>query len=147
MQSSILTQHTQIEELFKKGKSPADIKSLLSIPISTRSIQRYIKRNIGSRPIEEAKHIALDKQIEGIHRYWKGHIRASKTAVNRNTRYQVLKRDNFKCVLCGRGATETLLTVDHITPKVRQGKNTLTNYRTLCFDCNVGRNWVDYTNV
>jgi hypothetical protein len=57
-------------------------------------------------------------------------------------RYTVLKRDNFKCVLCGRSPALTLgleLHVDHDKPFSRGGKTEIANLRTLCKDCNLGK--------
>lgn len=50
---------------------------------------------------------------------------------------QILKRDNYKCVICGRTAEEGYeLHVDHILPKDKGGKATLDNGQTLCSICN-----------
>jgi len=57
-------------------------------------------------------------------------------------RYQVMRRDGFKCVLCGRSpAVEAgvVLHVDHITPWVSGGKTIVDNLRTLCERCNYGK--------
>lgn len=55
-------------------------------------------------------------------------------------RYDVMKRDNFKCVLCGRGASDGVtLEVDHIIPVSKGGLTELDNLRTLCYDCNRGK--------
>lgn len=57
-------------------------------------------------------------------------------------RYQVLRRDNFKCVLCGRSpATDQkiVLHVDHVIAFARGGKTRLDNVRSLCQDCNLGK--------
>lgn len=57
-------------------------------------------------------------------------------------RLQVLKRDKFKCVYCGRSpATEAGVTlhIDHITPFSKGGKTTLGNLQTLCEKCNWGK--------
>jgi HNH endonuclease len=57
-------------------------------------------------------------------------------------RFKVLRRDHFKCVLCGdhpaRNA-ECVLHVDHILPWSRGGRTLEENLRTLCAKCNVGR--------
>jgi len=46
---------------------------------------------------------------------------------------QILKRDNYKCVICGMGRKEGVeLHVDHIKPKNLGGKATLENGQTLC---------------
>ncbi|MCL6524638.1 MAG: HNH endonuclease [Thermoflavifilum sp.] len=50
---------------------------------------------------------------------------------------QILKRDGYKCVICGRSAMEGYeLHVDHILPKDKGGKATLENGQTLCSICN-----------
>ena len=56
-------------------------------------------------------------------------------------RYNILKRDNFRCVLCGRSAQdgETILQVDHIIPVSKGGKTVESNLRTLCKTCNMGK--------
>ncbi len=45
----------------------------------------------------------------------------------------ILERDNFKCVICGRGKKDGVeLHVDHIKPKDFGGKATIENGQTLC---------------
>lgn len=55
-------------------------------------------------------------------------------------RYDVMKRDGFRCVLCGRTAKDgVVLHVDHILPVARGGKTEINNLRTLCEFCNLGK--------
>lgn len=55
-------------------------------------------------------------------------------------RYQVLREDGFRCVLCGRGQEDGIkLEVDHILPVSRGGRTIRSNLRTLCWDCNQGK--------
>jgi predicted restriction endonuclease len=54
-------------------------------------------------------------------------------------RYEVFKRDQFKCRICGRTAKETKLEVDHIIPVSKGGTDDLDNLQTLCVDCNRGK--------
>ncbi len=50
----------------------------------------------------------------------------------------ILKKDNYSCVLCGRGKKEGVeLTVDHILPKDKGGTNDIDNGETLCTQCNL----------
>ncbi len=45
----------------------------------------------------------------------------------------ILRRDGYKCVICGRGKREGVeLQVDHIRPKYLGGKSTIENGQTLC---------------
>jgi hypothetical protein len=54
-------------------------------------------------------------------------------------RYKILKRDNFRCVTCGRRPPGVELCVDHIIPVAKGGTNSEDNLRTLCTDCNLGK--------
>lgn len=55
-------------------------------------------------------------------------------------RYTILKRDEFRCVLCGRGRDEgAQLEVDHIFPVSKGGETVPQNLRTLCKECNRGK--------
>lgn len=46
---------------------------------------------------------------------------------------QILERDGYKCVICGKGREEGMeLHIDHIKPKDLGGKATMTNGQTLC---------------
>ncbi|MBQ1568110.1 MAG: HNH endonuclease [Erysipelotrichaceae bacterium] len=55
-------------------------------------------------------------------------------------RYDVMKRDEFRCVLCGREADDGVkLHVDHILLVSKDGKTVMNNLRTLCSDCNLGK--------
>lgn len=55
-------------------------------------------------------------------------------------RYTILKRDGFRCKLCGRTADDGVkLHVDHIIPVSKGGESVPENLRTLCEDCNLGK--------
>lgn len=60
-------------------------------------------------------------------------------SLNLRKRFAILKRDGFKCRLCGRAAPDVKLHVDHKTPKARGGSDDDTNLWTLCEDCNLGK--------
>ena len=55
-------------------------------------------------------------------------------------RYKILKRDSFRCTICGASAQEgAKLHVDHIIPISKGGKTVESNLRTLCERCNLGK--------
>ena len=61
-------------------------------------------------------------------------------------RYKVMKRDNWTCVLCGVRRTKdnnVQLHVDHKIPYSKGGRTVLSNLRTLCSTCNLGRGNID----
>ncbi len=63
-------------------------------------------------------------------------------------RWQVFQRDGWKCVACGRNSKKgIILQVDHIIPRSKGGKNTLNNYQTLCWECNIGKSNKDNTDL
>jgi len=46
---------------------------------------------------------------------------------------EILKRDGYRCVVCGRGEKDGVeLQVDHIKPKYLGGRSTIENGQTLC---------------
>ncbi len=57
-------------------------------------------------------------------------------------RFDILKRDNFSCALCGKtptGNRNATLEIDHIVPVSKGGKTEYDNLQTLCFECNRGK--------
>ena len=63
-----------------------------------------------------------------------------KRAIPLTFRYQVLKRDNSKCVACGRGVDDNvILHIDHKIPFSLGGLTTLDNLQTLCLECNISK--------
>ena len=61
--------------------------------------------------------------------------------MNTRIRYEVLRRDSYRCQLCGATAQDgtTVLEVDHIIPKALGGDDLAGNLQTLCRDCNRGK--------
>ena len=59
-------------------------------------------------------------------------------------RFAILKRDNYRCRLCGRSADDGVkLEVDHRIPRAKGGVDTHVNLWTLCFECNNGKRDTD----
>lgn len=50
---------------------------------------------------------------------------------------QIFKRDNYRCVVCGRGRQDGVeIQADHIKPKDKGGQATIENGQTLCAEHN-----------
>ena len=67
---------------------------------------------------------------------------SEKHAIKLGLRYEVLKRDRFRCVVCGRSPATTLgieLHVDHDVPFSAGGKTVAENLRSTCSECNLGK--------
>lgn len=55
-------------------------------------------------------------------------------------RFEILKRDNYRCQMCGVTAKDgAALEIDHIMPVSKGGTNDAGNLQVLCRDCNAGK--------
>ena len=66
--------------------------------------------------------------------------RRERAKMTPSLRYEVLRRDHFRCQICGAEQSDGVkLHVDHIIPIAKGGKTELSNLRTLCDLCNIGK--------
>lgn len=67
-------------------------------------------------------------------------VKSERAKMTDSIRYDVLKRDGFKCQICGASAQDgATLHVDHIIPVSKGGKTEMSNLQTLCDRCNLGK--------
>lgn len=59
--------------------------------------------------------------------------------ISKKLRFEVFKRDSFRCQYCGATSPDVVLEVDHIKPVKEGGKATITNLITSCKACNSGK--------
>lgn len=59
--------------------------------------------------------------------------------IPKRIRFEVFKRDSFKCQYCGAASPDVLLHIDHIQPVAKDGDNDITNLITACAACNAGK--------
>lgn len=61
--------------------------------------------------------------------------------VSKRTRFEVMRRDGFRCQYCGLKGTETGagLTIDHVVPVALGGSDSPNNLVAACRDCNAGK--------
>lgn len=59
--------------------------------------------------------------------------------LSKKTRFEVFKRDQFKCQYCGGTPPAAVLEVDHVIPVCEGGDDSRDNLVTACFDCNRGK--------
>jgi hypothetical protein len=64
---------------------------------------------------------------------------AERKPLSKKTRFEVFKRDGFKCMYCGAHPPQVILEPDHIKPVADGGTNAMDNLVTACFDCNRGK--------
>lgn len=66
-------------------------------------------------------------------------VAAKRKGLSKKTRFDVFKRDAFKCQYCGAHPPSVLLEVDHIIAVASGGTNQLDNLITSCQPCNAGK--------
>lgn len=61
-------------------------------------------------------------------------------SIPKTRRFEILKRDEYRCQLCGKSADDDVtLHVDHRVPLAKGGSNEDDNLWTLCETCNLGK--------
>jgi hypothetical protein len=63
----------------------------------------------------------------------------SSRSVSKSLRFAVLRRDNFTCTYCGGRPPEVKLHIDHEIPWSNGGPSEMSNLRTACSACNLGK--------
>ena len=133
------------------GRQPRakEMKQPLS-PISISRYQKLFERNWYQTCLEFLSWksgVSID-EIEIESRQGSGNDSDDQVThkTNRNVslsmRYNVLKRDNFRCVHCGASPAlhpGTQLHIDHKIPWSKGGETEEGNLHTLCSDCNLGK--------
>lgn len=128
----------------KKGKQPSrrdmDNKSLSSIS-SGAYLRAFGKWSIALNEfidyINHENHLSLLQSFDEDNRTHK-----TGRDINLRMRFLVMKRDNFKCCICGKSPATTPgleLHIDHIIPWSKGGETLLDNLQTLCSECNLGK--------
>ena len=124
----------------KLGRQPS--YSEVQKPLSQFHVASY-ERKFGSW------RTALEKFVEFVNsddeigkengEHEKTKIRRTSRTINLRLRFRVMKKDGFKCKICGKAPANDpsiVLEVDHIKPWSGGGKTVEENLQTLCFSCN-----------
>ena len=130
-----------VSTLEKFGRRPerADLKNLGKRSVSSDTVVRRFgswKKALvatADRADRESPHESL-KSVS-VAPIAQSHV--PRAAISVRKRFFVLKRDNYKCRLCGNSGVP--LEVDHIVPAARGGSDALDNLQTLCVPCNRGK--------
>jgi len=83
----------------------------------------------------------VDKEANGLSllRNWL-EPKTKRKPMKPSLRFEILKRDDYRCQMCGDTAKEgAKLEVDHIHPVSKGGSNNPDNLQVLCRDCNAGK--------
>lgn len=119
------------------------IKQRTGEVITARSIERSMRRAGGHiRHIEEAYGLAIKRgRVTWAYRELKK--KKQRMQISSKTRFEVFKRDENRCKLCGANAEKTNLEIDHIVARINGGGNEIANLRVLCYECNMGKSLVE----
>lgn len=142
-----------LEQLWEKmGRQPIHgdfVKSL-----SSYSYDTYCRRFGGYRKALEAfvtsfenqtsatENEVSDAQVSVNAETQTASIHKTSRSVSWRMRFLVMRRDSFKCKLCGLSPAmnpATVLVVDHIVPWASGGETVIENLQTLCYQCNGGK--------
>ena len=133
---------TREDKLFKKNQiSPTlnlniEIKATYTSPAGRNSYSKTVNYNFSE--FESIYFYTIDLIRQKSTRQYQ--IKLERAKLNDSLRYDVLKRDGFRCQICGSSSQDGVkLHVDHIIPVSKGGKTTLSNLRTLCDRCNMGK--------
>ena len=69
-------------------------------------------------------------------------VKSAPRDVSLRLRFQVMRRDNFKCCICGASPAKDPsieLHIDHVIPWSKGGETSFDNLQTLCSVCNQGK--------
>lgn len=60
-------------------------------------------------------------------------------SLSKRLRFEIFKRDGFRCVYCGGTPLQSILHVDHVEPVAEGGTDDAFNLVTACESCNLGK--------
>lgn len=135
-----------IYELWKDGKAKYeyinDLMKNTSFP--EKKIKGLYKYSLKERKCEYCKKLFQPKIPKNIYcsskccqLYYKE--KNSTIAVQYISRFIIFKRDEFRCIYCGRSSIENKneLHLEHIYPRSKGGNNNVNNLVTSCQTCNL----------
>lgn len=125
-------------DILKKNKNKIDIVFVVDINIVvkgkngkvvSRKNHKYYKDEF-SILIQEFLKLRRENKLEEIN------IRVEKSKLSESLKNKVLKRDKFKCTVCGTTAkAKNKLNVEYIVPVEEGGRTDIDNLQTLCSKC------------
>ena len=127
---------TKLLEIHKIKENIYNISIKVVVNYTTPSGKYSYSKN---RVVEYEELVDLYLQWSNSKKY-KITSKKERLLMNDKLRYDVLKRDNFSCKICGITAKDgAKLHVDHIVPVSKGGQTTISNLQTLCDRCNFGK--------
>lgn len=152
---SVVTQEQMQEfKMTEKGFKRIEDKVCTSVKLNPRlKINIYLSANYispkGKKRYEKHREYNYDKikilyykvmRNKEIREAFEEQKKKERMKMTDSLRYDILKRDHYRCQICGVTAKEgAKLHVDHIKPIAKGGKTVPENLQTLCDRCNLGK--------
>lgn len=67
--------------------------------------------------------------------------------ISKRVRFEIFKRDSFRCFHCGATPNDGPMHLDHLKPVAEGGTNDPSNLVTACVDCNLGKGAVPLDRI
>ena len=134
--ASDVVQSELLMEFFKKNPnrdvSHPEVVDWVTAEYLKRTGKVFRDPDRGIRKLHQTGY--LQKIRKGVYRYDPKHFKTRELDdFTSAVKEAIFKRDDYKCVICGRGRKEGFeIHADHIKPKDFGGKATLENGQTLC---------------
>lgn len=134
--ASDVVQSELLMEFFKKNPnrdvSHPEVVDWVTAEYLKRTGKVFRDPDRGIRKLHQTGY--LQKIKKGVYRYDPKHFKTRELDYFTSAvKEAIFKRDDYKCVICGRGRKEGFeIHADHIKPKDFGGKATLENGQTLC---------------
>lgn len=127
--------NTELVRAYVSGLPASKVASMYGV--TERQVQRLVHKAGKSRTISQSFILAISDGRMKYH-YKPAHLKAKRKTLTLKTRFLILTRDSYKCVLCGKTAKEChRLEIDHIDNNATN--NDPSNLQTLCDLCNKGK--------
>lgn len=141
---SEIAPHTDKRSILKMIKRKGQVGTVITVLIRYRYKDKVSKKWKEDRRLEivENSDRLFNDVKNGVVRLTEKQqfAKEQRAAMTPSMRYDVLKRDGFRCQICGSTQEDGVkLHVDHIIPVSKGGKTEMKNLRTLCDQCNIGK--------
>lgn len=146
-----ITQMQLVMEYFKKNPNRniyhPEIVDWLTVEYEKRTGRKFRDPDRAIRKLSQEGQ--LIKVSKGIYKYDPDFVRNRELEnFTEQQKKQILERDNYKCVICGKGVKDGVeLHIDHIKPKNLGGKASIENGQTLCAQHNFQKKTLNQTET
>lgn len=142
LKMSVKKYHKYQEMIYNEEKIKNNYRFQIVIYINYKSERGIVKKSI-HKIYKSREFLRVKSEYDNLkkeNKLYEISARIERRKMTNSLRYDVLKRDKYRCVICGKGRYDGVkLEVDHIKPVSKGGKTEMNNLQTLCDRCNSGK--------